>query len=127
MIKGGGGAHVREKILATASKELIVIVDETKLVSQLGKVKLPVEILPYGSLATKAKIESLGFKGSWREDFVTDNANLLLDIHFAHPLKDPFKVDEQIRRVPGVVDTGFFFNLAKRVIVGNFDGTTRLL
>ena len=130
MIKGGGGAHVREKILAAASKEMIVIVDESKLVSQLGAAKLPVEILPYGAFATREKIELLGFKGSWREKggkpFLTDNGNLLFDIHFTHLLSHPEKIDEEIQSIPGVVDTGFFFEMAGRVIVGYPDGKIKL-
>lgn len=133
MIKGGGGAHVREKILAAASEEMIVIVDETKLVSELGHTKLPVEILPFGSSFTRKQIEHLGFSGKWRcsdstslnqELFVTDNGNFLFDIYFKTPPEIPEKVHEDLIQLPGVVDTGFFFNLARRVIVGKSDGST---
>ena len=129
MIKGGGGAHVREKILAASSKEMIVIVGEKKLVSSLGKAKLPVEILFYGSPATRQKLENLGFQGKWRIEkdgtlFVTENGNLLFDIEFPSLLSIPEKIHLEIIQVPGVVDTGFFFNIAGRVIVGKEDGTT---
>lgn len=131
MIKGGGGAHVREKILSCASKEMVVIVDDTKLVSSLGKVKLPVEVLFYGSPATREKLEALGFQGKWRlnEDktlFITENGNLLFDIHFAMPPLSPEKEHLKILQVPGVVDTGFFFHIAGRVIVGHADGTVKV-
>ena len=128
MIKGGGGAFVREKILATSSREMVVIIDETKLVSQLGKAKLPVEILFYGSPATRQKLEQLGFQGKWRlnEDktlFVTENGNLIFDITFKQPLIDPEKAYAKIRQIPGVVDAGFFFAIAGRVIIGHNKGT----
>lgn len=127
MIKGAGGAHVREKILAAASDEMIVIVDESKLVPSLGKAKLPVEILFYGSPATRTKLEELGLQSAWRmnEDgtlFITENGNLLLDIHCNALLEFPEQTEAMISAIPGVVDTGFFFNLATQVIVGYSDG-----
>jgi ribose 5-phosphate isomerase A len=131
MIKGGGGAHVKEKILATSSAEMIVIVDESKVVQTLGKAKLPIEILPYGSLFTQKKIEALGLFGKWRaakanqlnqELFITENGNYLFDIDFKAPVKNPEKLDELLLQIPGVVDTGFFFKIAKKVIIGKSDG-----
>jgi ribose 5-phosphate isomerase A len=131
MIKGGGGAHTREKILAAASREMIVIVDETKLVPALGRHKLPVEILFYGSPSTRSKIEAKGYRGQWRKNkdntlFITENGNLLYDIQFPAPLSSPEEVHEQLLHIPGVVDTGFFFHLAGRVIIGHLDGSVRL-
>jgi len=132
MIKGGGGAHVREKILASSSDELVVIVDETKVVSSLGKTKLPVEVLFYGSPSTRQKLEELGYSGRWRmnEDhslFITENGNLIFDIIFDSPLLYPEQDHEKIIHVPGVVDTGFFFGYAGRVIIGASDGSTKML
>ncbi len=131
MIKGGGGAHVREKILASSSHELIVIVDETKCVSSLGKAKLPVEILFFGFHATRKKLEALGYMGEWRtnaagDPFITENGNLLFDIAFASPLLHPEKEEERILPVPGVIDTGFFFHLGGRVIIGHRNGTVTI-
>ena len=131
MIKGGGGAHVREKILAAASRELIVIVDETKLVASLGACKLPVEILFYGSPSTRKKLEQAGYRGKWRvtkdsQFFITDNGNLILDIQFDSPPLFPEMDHEKIIQIPGVVDTGFFFQMAGRVIVGFPNGTTEI-
>jgi ribose 5-phosphate isomerase A len=127
MIKGGGGAHVREKIVASMSREMIVIVDESKLVSALGKTKLPVEILPFASCATIHHIKKAGYEGQVRTlhngaPFVTDNGNFLFDIHFPHTLSHPEVEHERLSHIPGVVDTGFFFRLAGRVIIGFFDG-----
>lgn len=133
MIKGGGGAHVREKILACASGEMVVIVDETKLVPSIGYSKLPVEILFYGSPSTRSKIEEIGFGGKWRQNddqetlFITENGNLIFDIHFEAPPETPEEVHQMIRSIPGVVDTGFFFNLAGRVIVGYHNGKVEIL
>ena len=127
MIKGGGGAHVREKIVATMSREMIVIVDETKLVPALGKGKLPVEILPFARKATLHHITKAGYHAEFRKRadgglFITDNGNLIVDIHFGRPLTHPEEEHETLIHIPGVVDTGFFFNLAGRVIIGFADG-----
>ncbi len=127
MIKGGGGAHVREKIIANMSRELIIIVDESKLVSELGVGKLPVEILPFAHLSTLHHIEKAGYKGNLRRArdgslFVTDNNNLIIDIDFEETRKHPEEDHEMLIHLPGVVDTGFFFNLAGRVIIGFSDG-----
>ena len=129
MIKGGGGAHVREKILASASAEMVVIVDESKLVPALGRAKLPVEILFYGSPSTRQKIEEMGYRGSWRlgpdgSFYITENGNLLFDIQFPSPPLHPEKEHSQLIQIPGVIDTGFFFDIAGRVIVGYSDGRT---
>lgn len=125
MIKGGGGALVREKIAANMSKERIFIVDESKLVSKLGKRPLPVEIIPFGSAATIHHLERLGYKGALRmknnAPYMTDNHNLIYDVQLAENTK-PEMANEQILAVPGVVDTGFFFNLAGKIIIGFLDG-----
>lgn len=122
MIKGGGGAHVREKIVASSSNQMIVIVDESKLVEKLGSFGLPVEVLPFGLAATLYKLQKLGYQGKIREGFTTDNGNKIWDIHtpkfFDHPEKD----HEKILNTPGVVDTGFFLNIPVKVLVGYADG-----
>lgn len=127
MIKGGGGALVREKIVATMSHEMIVIIDDSKLVENLGKRKLPVEILPFAHLATFHHIEKAGYQGEFRKGkqeklFITDNGNLIMDIHFNHVRQAPEEDHQILSAIPGVVDTGFFFHLAGRVIVGFKDG-----
>jgi ribose 5-phosphate isomerase A len=127
LIKGAGGAHLREKIVAAKSEELVIIIDESKLVDQLGKHKLPVEIVPFGHECTKIHLEALGVQATWRQDeqhslFVTDNSHYLLDLRFPSPLDSPEEWDQVIRSIPGVVETGFFFNLASRILIGFADG-----
>lgn len=131
LIKGAGGAHVREKILASSSNELIIIIDPSKLVPSVGRTKLPVEILFYGSPATRTKIEDLNYQGKWRLNddgtlYITENGNLLFDIYFESPPSSPEQLNDTLRSIPGVIDTGFFFNLAKRIIVGYPDGRTEI-
>lgn len=131
LIKGAGGAHVREKILASSSSEMVVIADESKLVDRVGKGKLPVEILSYGSLSTKKKLERLGYSGKWRLQengtiYLTENGNILLDIEFKSPPLFPEQDHAHITHVPGVVDTGFFFNLAGRIVIGYFNGKVEI-
>lgn len=117
MIKGGGGALLREKITAKMSREMIVIVDAEKVVKHLGKHPLPLEILPWGQKATERELNELGFKGKFREK-LSDNGNALFDIHFDKPLSNPEEIEAKLVEIPGVVTTGFFFGLATRVIVG---------
>ena len=129
LIKGGGGALVREKIVASMSREMVVIVDETKLVPHLGRHPLPVEIVPFAYKATLYKLEKLGYKGILRTNnqghlYVTENHNYIFDLKFDTPCQQPEQEQEKIRNVPGVVDTGFFFHLAGRVLIGFNDGKT---
>lgn len=128
MIKGGGGALLREKIIATMSREMIVVVDESKVVEKLGAFPLPVEVVPFAHLVTLRKMESLGYRGSFRvkdsgELYKTDNGNYIVDIVFSEPC-EPEKDQIILRAIPGVVETGFFLGLAGRVIVGHSNGTT---
>jgi len=132
MIKGGGGALFREKIIAAMSKEMIVIVDESKVVDHLGEFALPVEISPFGHLATLRHLNDNGLKGTLRQapnnqPFITDNNNYILDIPLTFPCENPEEIHHRICNIPGVIDTGFFFNLAGRVIIGRNDGTVDLL
>lgn len=126
LIKGAGGAHVREKIIASMSKELLILVDETKLSGKLGKAKLPVEVFPFAHEVTKKHLQKLGYHGSFRMQkssyYITDNGNYLFDIEFKSPIDNPEQCEAEIRKIPGVIDTGFFFHLASRILVGFFDG-----
>lgn len=124
MIKGGGGALVREKILATASKELIVIVDESKLVQRLGNFGLPVEIIPFCYKATLAKIQELGFLPKLRTGFISDNGNYIVDLH--GDFSDPTSTEKQLSAIAGVVGTGFFLGIAGRVVIGRADGSVTI-
>ncbi len=127
MIKGGGGALLREKIVASMSREMVVVVDASKQVELLGKALLPVEIVPFAHQATIYKLEQLGYVGTLRRSkegqiFVTDNHNYIVDLRLAELCEDPEEEDKHIQRIPGVVDTGFFINLAGRVVVGHLSG-----
>lgn len=126
MIKGGGGALLREKILASMSHEMVVIVDETKQVKHLGKRKLPVEVVPFGAFALLQTIQknysAASFRTEGKERFVTDNGNYIIDISLPFPVEDPKKIDTALKEIPGVIETGFFCHLAGRVLVAFFDG-----
>lgn len=131
MIKGGGGALLREKLLAKASREMIVIIDETKLVDHLGDVAVPVEIVPFLYQSTLQRFTDLGYQGTLRckrDDsfFVTDNGNYIFDIVYQDPILDPVQQHEHLKRIHGVVETGFFFNIAGRVVIGYEDGCVKV-
>lgn len=120
LIKGGGGALLREKIVADAAKKFIVIVDESKVVKTLGKFKLPVEVIPFGWKITAQSIESLGCKAILRKNegeiFVTDNQNYILDCDFSE-IHHPEKLNHALKSIVGVVETGLFINMTKKVLV----------
>lgn len=132
MIKGGGGALLREKIIASISREMAVIVDESKWVKQLGAFPLPVEVIPFAHQLTLHRMATMGYQGRFRttaegELYVTDNGNYIIDISFPKGCLSPEKDNEQLRSIPGVVETGFFFNLAGRVFVGHADGHVKTI
>ena len=123
MIKGAGGALLREKIIASASNELIILVDETKLVKRLGRRLLPVEVVPFGHHLTAQAMKALGYACRLRKNtdgtmYVTDNHNYIYDIALNNACDSPKKLDGLLKRIPGVVETGFFFSCATRLIVG---------
>src|SRR5512136_1179213 len=130
LIKGGGGALTREKIIAYHSKKVIIIVDETKIVKGLGCDSfLPVEVTKFGWSATKKALESLGCNGELRkimdEAFITDNQNYIIDCDFGK-LADPEALEKEINNIPGVLDNGLFIGLADEVIVGSKQGMMTL-
>ncbi|MGR3973254.1 MAG: ribose-5-phosphate isomerase RpiA [Candidatus Rhabdochlamydia sp.] len=130
MVKGGGGALLREKILAHMSRKMVVIVDQTKVVRQLGTRPLPVEIVPFGFKATLAHLGALGFHGTIRQGkdhlpWVTENQNYLYDITLLNPVCFD-DIHQRICSVPGVVETGFFPTQAHLVIVGNEQGEVEI-
>jgi ribose 5-phosphate isomerase A len=132
MIKGKGGALLREKILASMSKELLVIVDETKMVDHLGACGLSLEVVQFGCFAVKARLEDMGYKAEWRLNpdgsfFSTDNGNLILDLQFLTFPIDPKEEEKRIIYVPGVVETGFFLHQASRVLVGRSGGQVEMI
>lgn len=132
MIKGGGGALLREKISASISTEMIVIIDPEKLVPSLGKFPLPVEIAPFAFQATIHQIRRLGCDVALRLTkegaiYITDNHNYLVDLTFPEGISSPEKEEAALKKIPGVVETGFFFQLAGRVLIGQPDGSVQIL
>lgn len=131
LIKGGGGALMREKILAAYSKRFYVVVDQSKLVKTLGKFPLPVEILPFGSGITLNNIRALKCNPKIRkqggENFVTDNGNFIADCSFLR-IEDPEILHHQVNAIPGVLETGLFFKtMVHAVIVGYDDGGVKVI
>jgi len=122
MIKGGGGALTREKIIAEASREFVCIIDHSKLVDLLGKFPLPVEVIPMAKSLVARELTKLGGLPELRHDFVTDNGNLILDVHNLKIL-DPVVTESQINNIPGVVTNGIFAKRSADVmIIGNKQG-----
>ena len=131
LVKGGGGALLREKILAFHSTAFLVIVDDAKQVPQLGRFPLPVEVVPFANDLTKRQLEKLGCTTTIRSDqglpFITDNGNLIMDCAF-QLIPDPERLHHALKQIPGVVEHGLFLNtLTNRVIVGHSDGTFKEL
>lgn len=122
LIKGGGGALTREKIIAGASDKFVCIADETKLVDILGKFPLPVEVIPMARSFIARKLVALGGRPVWRENFVTDNGNIILDVHDME-IMEPIKMENEINSWAGVVTVGLFCNRpADVLILGTPDG-----
>lgn len=118
LIKGGGGALLREKIIATASLEFICVVDESKIVKKLGGFPLPVEVLPFAEKYVAFEMRELGAQATVRKDFTTDNGNIILDVTGLN-FKDPLELETEINNIPGVVENGVFsVRPADRVVVG---------
>ena len=126
MIKGGGGALTREKILAFNSKKRIIIVDETKVRKNIFSFPMPVEIIPFSSDLIKLNLINMKLKFNLRKfnenPFVTDNGNFILDV-FLENEENPFEIAHKIKLLPGVVEIGLFENLADIIIIGkeNFE------
>jgi len=117
LIKGGGGAHTREKIVASASNEFVCIVDDSKLVSELGDFPLPVEVIPESRSLVARKIVSMGGTPIYRSGFVTDQGNHILDVKDLN-ISNPEAVEALLNNSRGVVDNGIFaFNKPKTVLV----------
>lgn len=126
LIKGGGGALTREKIVASRSERVIIIVDEKKLVKRLGKFSLPVEVVPFGWRSTMEILRSFGARTKLREKarggaFQTDNSNYIIDCAFGK-IKRPPQLAEQLKNIVGVVEVGLFIGRADLVLVGRSRG-----
>jgi len=126
LIKGGGGALLREKIVAKAAQQFIVIVDQAKQVAHLGlPFPLPVEIVPFGWRTTQRHLEHLGWPSPLRQKagqaFLTDNGNYILDLHIPE-IADPSALESSLKQIPGVVECGLFVEMTSLVITGTNDG-----
>jgi ribose 5-phosphate isomerase A len=133
LIKGLGGALLREKMIASLARRFVVVADETKLVEKLGTVApVPVEVVPFAHAATARRLERLGGDAVLRtladgKPFITDNSNLIYDLHGLGPIVDPVALEQDIALIPGVVECGLFNKLAACAFIGSSDGTARLL
>ncbi len=133
LIKGGGGAHLQEKVVAMASSRMVVIADASKRVGRLGAFPLPIEVLQFGAVATQTLIEraltdlgytdvSITLRKAEGQNFVTDEGNFILDLHLG-VIADAAALAQRMNQIPGVVENGLFLNICDTVIVGNADGT----
>lgn len=107
LIKGGGGALTREKVLAAAARRFVCIVDDSKLVGMLGDFPLPIEVLPMAQELVARRMLKMRGQPIWREGFVTDNGNHILDVHDLQ-ISNPIEMEARINRIPGVVTVGIF-------------------
>ena len=118
LIKGGGGAHTREKIVASAAREFVCIVDRSKLVKTLGNFPLPVEAIIKSRSYVARELVKLGGRPILREDFLTDQGNQILDVHDLD-INDPIFIEQRINLIPGVLDNGVFAKCRPgKVIIG---------
>ncbi len=121
LIKGGGGALLREKLVASSARRFLVIVDQTKRVRHLGQFPLPVEVVPFGWELTQSRIEKKGCRAKLRmkkdhkETYMTDNGNYILDCDF-NEILDPSSLHRDLKALPGVVETGLFIDMVYAVI-----------
>jgi len=125
MIKGMGGALTREKIVAAASRQNVIVADKTKLVEKLGKNHpVPIEVLPFAVATVMARIREIGGQPVLRQDgaktrpTVTDNSNFVVDVNF-EPIKSLSRLNTQLKLIPGVIETGFFLDMAHIAYIGN--------
>jgi len=130
LIKGGGGALTREKMIAYYSKKVIIVIDETKVVKMLGiDFSLPVEVVKFGWTSTKEKLKEFNCNVELRKimnnPYITDNSNYILDCEFDR-IKEPEQLELDINNIPGVVENGLFIGLADEIIVGSKQGIKTL-
>lgn len=107
LLKGGGGALSREKVLAGAARKFVCIVDDSKLVGMLGKFPLPIEVLPMAQSFVARKLVKMRGQPIWRENFITDNGNHIIDVHNL-TISNPLEMETRINQIPGVVTVGLF-------------------
>ena len=125
LIKGGGGALTQEKIVAAASKQFVCIIDDSKLVPLLGGFPLPVEVIPMAQSYVAREIAKLGGQPELRQDFLTDNGNIILDIHNLK-IENPSELENQLNQITGVVTNGLFAKRpADTLIIATDDGIVK--
>ncbi|MCZ6497442.1 MAG: ribose-5-phosphate isomerase RpiA [Gammaproteobacteria bacterium] len=126
LIKGGGGALTREKILAGASRKFICIIDDSKLIGILGRFPLPVEVIPMAQSFVARQLIKAGGQPIWRTGFVTDNGNHILDVHNLS-IPNPLEVETRLNQIPGVVTVGIFAQRhADVLLVGGDNGVREM-
>jgi len=125
LIKGGGGALTREKILAGASRKFVCIIDDTKQVGMLGSFPLPIEVVPMAQSFVARKMVKLRGQPIWRENFITDNGNHILDIHNLQ-ITNPLEMETRINQIPGVVTVGLFAHRPADILVVASDTGVRV-
>ena len=126
LIKGGGGALTREKIIAAAARRFVCIVDDAKMVPVLGRFPLPVEVIPMARSLVARRLAAAGGRPLWREGFVTDNGNHILDVH-GLTITDPAALERELDQITGVVTVGLFaVRPADVLLVGGADGVATL-
>ena len=127
LIKGGGGALTREKIVAAASETFICIADDSKLVGVLGEFPLPVEVIPMAKSYVSRQIVKLGSRPIWREGVITDNGNMIIDIHNLR-IDNPVEIERNLNQIAGVVTNGLFAQRSADVLLlGGEEGVTTIL
>ncbi len=126
LIKGGGGALTREKVLAGAARKFVCIIDESKLVGMLGTFPLPIEVLPMAQSFVSRKLVKMRGQPIWRENFVTDNGNHIIDVHNLQ-INNPIEFESRINQIPGVISVGIFANRAADVLLIAGDGGVRTM
>ena len=126
LIKGGGGALSREKVLAAAARRFVCIVDDSKLVGMLGEFPLPIEVLPMAQQFVSRMLMKMRGHPIWREGFVTDNGNHILDVENL-PISNPVEMEARINRIPGVVTVGIFAHRpADILLIGGDNGVREM-
>lgn len=127
LIKGGGGAHLREKIIAAMARRFIVVVDEAKLVETLGAFPLPLEVLPFAPAVVAEQVRALGARSVTTRGARSDNGNLLMDAAFER-IADPAGLAARLAAIPGLIEHGLFpADMVERVVVAGSDGVRELV
>ena len=126
LVKGGGGALTREKVLAGAARKFVCIIDESKLVGMLGTFPLPIEVLPMAQSYVSRKLVKMRGQPIWRENFVTDNGNHILDVHNLQ-ISNPIELETRINQIAGVITVGIFANRGADVLLIADDNSVRTM